>query len=372
MGDPGGEVQGVLESLVADGREVGLQVAAYLDGRLVIDAWAGLADETSKRPVDGETLFTSFSVSKGITATCIHILAERGLLEYDAPIANYWPEFAAKGKGRATVRHALTHRVGIPQDPPGFRMEMATNWDAVCRATAEMEPLWEPGTKSGYHALTYGWILGELVRRVDGRPISQFLQEEVCRPLGIKGMYFGVPSEAEALVATLKNAAETETVDAKLTPSLLDPAGTFNRPAVRRASIPGAGAIVNARSLARHYALLAGGGELDGVRLLSPERIRMATVLESAGPDPILSAFNEAEVRWAVGYMLGGGQGPMAGRPDAFGYDGTGTIGFADPSRRFAFAFLKNLVELSPRMFDSATLVAGSVEQSLGIAGGSA
>jgi CubicO group peptidase (beta-lactamase class C family) len=369
MPDPNDAVREVLEGLVASGREVGVQVAAYLDGRLVVDAWAGLADEASERAVDGETLFTGFSISKGITATCVHVLADRGLLDYDAPIAEYWPEFAAKGKGKATVRHALTHRVGIPQDPPGFEIRMAADWDAVCRATAELEPLWEPGTRSGYHPLTFGWMLGEVVRRVDGRPIGRFLQEEICRPTGIEGLYFGVPPEAEPRVAALKNAPGTRQVDASLNPSLLDPAGTFNRPEVRRATIPGAGAIVNARSVARHYALLAGGGELDGVRLLSEERIRAAATLDWAGLDPILSHAWTEETPWALGYMLGGWAGPMENRPNAFGYDGPGTIGFADPERNFAFAFLKNQVELSPRMHESSALVARSVERALEIAG---
>jgi CubicO group peptidase (beta-lactamase class C family) len=367
MGDPNGDVRELLENLVSSGGEIGLQVAAYLDGRLVVDAWAGLADETSSRPVDGETLFTAFSISKGIAATCVHILADRGLLDYDAPIAEYWPEFAAKGKERATLRHALTHRVGIPQDPPGFEMGMAADWDAVCRATAELEPLWEPGTRSGYHPLTYGWMLGEIVRRVDGRPIGRFLREDVCRPLGIEGMHFGIPPDLEPRVATLRNAPGTGKVDASMNPSLLDPAGTFNRPEVRRATIPGAGAIVNARSLARHYAMLAGGGELDGVRLLSEERVRTVRSLDWLGVDPILASFWTEETPWALGYMMGGWRGPMAGRPNAFGYDGPGTIGFADPERRFAFAFLKNLVDLSPRMHDSSTLVARAVERLLGI-----
>src|SRR5687768_4586896 len=300
MPDRNGAVRSVLESLVQEGGELGVQVAAYLDGGLVVDAWAGLADESSNRPVDGGTLFTAFSISKGITATCVHILADRGLVDYDAPIARYWPEFAAKGKAEATVRDALAHRVGIPQDPPGFDLNMANDWEAVCRATAALEPLWEPGTGTGYHALTYGWILGEVVRRVDGRTIGRFLQDEVCAPLGIEGMYFGIPPDVEHRVAILKNAPGLGQLTLPLTPCLSDPAGAMNRPEVRRAAIPGAGAIVNARSLARHYAMLAGGGELDGVRLVSQDRISIAAVPEpeSRYPDPSLSSPGTAQVRW--------------------------------------------------------------------------
>ena len=366
MSSPNARVQSLLESLVHDSGESGLQVAAYLDGKLAIDASAGMADDVARRPVDGDTLFTAFSISKGITATCVHILADRGLIDYDAPIAFYWPEFGAKGKDRATVRHALTHRVGIPQDPPDFDISMAGDWDAVCRSVAQMEPLWEPGTRTGYHPLTYGWMLGEVVRRVDGRPIARFLQEEVCQPLGITGMYFGVAPDAEQRVATLRNSPVTGQADImSLSPSLVDVAGAFNRSEVRRASIPGAGAIVNARSVARHYAMLADGGTLDGVRLLGRERIAVAATPQPENAD---SAGIHWWTRHGLGYTLGGGTGPTAGRPHAFGYEGVGTVGFADPSRRFAFAFLKNLLDLSAHEMDSATLVVRMVEEALGIA----
>jgi CubicO group peptidase (beta-lactamase class C family) len=203
---------------------------------------------------------------------------------------------------------------------------------------------------------------------VDGRPIDQFLREEVCRPLGIEGLYFGVPAEAEPRVATLQNAPGLEPILATFNPSMYDPAATFNRPAVRRAVIPGAGAIVTARALARHYALLAGGGALNGVHLLRPERVAVATRPELEEPDPILSAiFSTAPSRWALGYELGGEPGPMASSPNAFGYAGLGTIGFADPPRRFAFAFLKNRLDWSAREMDAATWVARAVEESLSI-----
>lgn len=369
MTDPNNEVRNVLESLVQDGGEIGVQVAAYLDGKLVIDAWAGLADEASRSPVDGGTLFTAFSISKGITATCIHILADRGVLDYDAPIANYWPEFAARGKASATIRHALTHRVGIPQDPPGFDIGMMCDWSAVCQAVAGLEPLWEPGTRIHYHALTYGWILGEVVRRVDGRPIKRFLQEEVCRSLGITDLYFGAPPEAERRIATLRNtpglAESLSGMGIPMNHPLRDPAATFNRPEVRRATIPGAGAIVNARSLARHYAVLAGGGALDGVRLLSQERIAIAGTPQFEEPDII-------DLRWwtghGLGYTLGSGSGPRKGLPHALGYEGVGTLGFADPSRGFAFAFLKNLLDMSSSEMDSATLVTEVTMEALEIA----
>ncbi len=363
------KVQDVLESLVHNEGEICLQVAAYLDSKLVVDAWAGLADEATKYWVDGETLFTAFSISKGIVSTCIHILADRGLIDYDDPIAQYWPEFAAHGKSRATIRHALTHRLGIPNDPPELDISMMTNWEEICRAIAALKSLWEPGTKIGYHPLTYGWVLGEVLRRVDGRTINDFLQDEICRRLDISGIYFGIPTKENRRVASLKNAvglaASMSQAGITLTSPMSDLAATFNLPAVRQASIPGAGALVNARSLARLYAMLAQFGELDGVRLLSRDRIITASNPEPADPE-------EIQYRWwtahSLGYTLGGGPGLRERYPHSIGYEGIGTIGFADLDRGFAFAFLKNLLDMSPeKEMLSVTYVLRTVEEALGM-----
>src|SRR6185436_17496121 len=233
MTDPNEAVRQLLESLTGEGPELGLQVAAYLDGKLVIDCWSGVADTETGQAVDGRSMFTVFSTSKGVTATCIHMLADRGKLDYDDPICKYWPEFAVEGKEHATIRHALTHRVGVPQTPPGVPI---TDWFGMVNGIAAQAPRWEPGTKSGYHGSTYGWILGEILRRIDGRHIQQFLQDEVCKPLGIDSMFFGVPPEAEHRMGRL--------VDAPLLPE--DPtarqylrninvAPQFNSPEVRLA-----------------------------------------------------------------------------------------------------------------------------------------
>src|SRR5688572_6174893 len=148
-------MRSVLDELVASGLELGLQLAAYKDGELVVDIWSGVADRATKRPIDSDTLFTVFSTSKGIAATCAHILAERGKLDYAAPIARYWPEFARSGKAHTTVADALTHRVGVPQLPANATPELICDWDAMCAYLAETAPAWEPGTKVGYHAFTY-------------------------------------------------------------------------------------------------------------------------------------------------------------------------------------------------------------------------
>jgi CubicO group peptidase (beta-lactamase class C family) len=308
-------VRAHLETLVAGGEQLGLQVAAYLHGELVVDAWAGVADRATGRPVDGDTLFTVWSVGKGVLATCAHLLAERGQLDYDAPVAAYWPSFGAHGKDRATVRDALTHRTGVPHVPPGTTVVDLADWDAMCARIADQAPLWEPGTQTGYHFWTFGWIVGEVVRRVDGRPVGRFVQEEVCAPLGMRDVYFGIPDEAEPRVAVMELSSELaddppapESLAARVNPPAFR--DQLNRPELRRAALPGAGGVASARALARHYAALTGAGA-DGVRLLPPERLRIATTLQTDAQDVVL----EFAPRKALGYWLGKGPAPGAADP---------------------------------------------------------
>ncbi|HEU0167569.1 MAG TPA: serine hydrolase domain-containing protein, partial [Chloroflexota bacterium] len=303
---------------------LGMQVAAYVDGELVVDAWAGIADEASGRAVDERTMFGVSSASKGLAATCTHLLAERGKLDYDERVATYWPEFAANGKERTTVRHILSHRSGIGNAPEGFGPEMAVDWARTCAAIAAMQPLFEPGTKTAYQNFTFGYLTGELIRRIDGRTIGQFLQDEVCRPLEIDSMFFGVPSSELGRVATIK-APERPRQPNSL--SSLD----FNRTDIRQSAIPSTGGIMTARSLARHYDALLRG------ELLPLSRIALATEIHT---DEIDSVWN-VRIKRGLGYRLNGDTGPGAG-PRAFGHVGAGIYGYADPDRRLAIAFVRN------------------------------
>ena len=335
------QVRTALEGLVRDTDEIGVQVAAYLDGELVIDAWAGMADPANNKPVDGDTLFMLSSTSKGVTSTIMHVLAEKYNLDYDMPIVEVWPEFGAHGKDKATLRNALAHQTGVPQTPVGYTPEWLPDWGRMCQGIADLEPMFPIGTCTAYHSLNFGYINGEILRRVDGRPIGQFLQEEICEPLGINGAYLGVPDSEMHRVAVLTDAPPAPPeYDARM---VGEPAGSrvaevFNRREVLQAAIPASGGVFSARGLARHYAMLAQMGELDRVRILPASRIYMGCELQSFEMDEIYNI----RVRRALGWRRGSDTGPLAS-PAAFGHvGGGGSFGYADPVRRLAIGFSKN------------------------------
>jgi len=339
--DANDKVRAVLESLVQDTPEIGLQVAAYVNGVLAIDAWAGMADPAAGRPVEGDTLFMLSSTTKGVTATCLHRCVEKHGLSYDMPIVEVWPDFGAHGKDKATLRMALAHQTGVPQTPVGYTPEWLPDWDRMCRGIANLTPMFPIGERTAYHSLNYGFINGEILRRVDGRPIARFLQEEICNPLGIDGAYLGVPNSELDRVAVLTDGPPAPAdYDARM---VGEPAGShvaeaFNRRAVVQASIPGSGGVFSARGLARHYAMLANWGELDGVRVLPESRIRASVELQSFEWDEIY----RIRARRALGYRLGVDTGPLAS-PVAFGHvGGGGSFGYADPARGLGIGFAKN------------------------------
>lgn len=370
MADPQARVQALIDDLVERDVERGLQVAVYYQGELVVDAWSGLADAATGRLVDGDTLFTVMSTSKGVVATVIHQLAERGKLDYDTPIAKYWPEFAANGKDGITVRHVLTHTAGIPQVPDGLGASEMCDWERTCEAVSGLAPVWVPGTQTGYHAFTFGWILGEVARRVDGRPFARIVQEEICRPLGIASLYFGIPDEVEPRVAVLEDGrlpagAPPDSLLLRAMPPYVWPLAEFgNRPDILRACIPACGGITTARLIARLYAALA--GDLRGVELLPPERLSAATAPQVESFDVVRATAQ----RIALGFGLGGMPfSPMGSGATAFGHPGAGgSIGFADPEHHLAFALAKTrlLMETAPGE-GAAYLVAQEVRSALGI-----
>ena len=373
-------VRAAIERVIGEGREIGVQVAAYLEGRLVIDTWGGLADPESGRKVDGETLFNVYSVTKAVAATALHVQADRGLIEYEAPVVRYWPEYGQHGKERTTVRDVLTHRAGVPQMPEGVTPERICDWDWMAAAIAALTPVEPPGTRTLYLSMTFGWLVGELVRRTDPRhrSLGRFIREEIAEPLGIEDLWVGIPDAVEPRIARQIDAMVP--VPPEYLPPLFlasMPAAValtpvvFERPDVRRAEVAGVGGIFNARSEARFWAMLANGGALDGKRLLSRELVGTLNTprARSEEPDPVM--FGIPLPISIGGFWLGGPQPPVcsARSPRALCHPGQGgSIGWADPDLNLAVAICHNrLFNASSLEQDAILVVANSVREALGI-----
>jgi len=353
MSDVQQQVQQAIDRLVESGAERGLQVAVYRHGEQVVDAVAGVADPATGRPVASDTVFYNFSIVKGAAATVAHVLAERGLFGYDTPVAELWPEFGAHGKQAVTVRQVLDHTAGVPGIPLDTTVEDLCDWDKMCAAIADAELWWEPGTKVGYHAYTFGYIVGEVVRRATGKPISQVLQEEVAGPLSVdKELWFGMPASEHHRLAPLEDEPGAAEMAAQMLASMppdlpmfksappeLFPTASFgNRADTLAADIP-AGGKTSARAIARMYAALL--GEVDGVRLLPPERLAEATAISSSGLDEVFGM----PTTWGLGYGIGGPGGDAQDAPTVFGLGGVGgSFACGDTASGIAWAVTKNRV----------------------------
>ncbi|MFF3437043.1 serine hydrolase domain-containing protein [Streptosporangium sp. NPDC002721] len=358
--------EGVREAFAANlagGQEVGAAVGVYLHGRKVVDLWGGLADPATGRPWERDTLQVVFSTTKGVTAACAHLLAQRGELDLDAPVAAYWPEFAANGKEHIPVRWLLTHQAGLPAlDHPVTPAEAIAREPAVT-ALAAQRPLWEPGTAHGYHAHTYGWLVGEVVRRVTGRSLGAFLSEEIAAPLGLD-LWIGLPERelprVSRIVAAPIDLDAFARIDLDTLPeparevmrayadstsltmramTVVTPMLNHDDPAEQVAEMPSTNGICTARALARFYAALI--GEVDGHRVLSPATLAAATAEQAGGVDRVLLT----PVRIATGFGL-----PTPDSfwysPTAFGFSGYGgSLGFADPATGLAFGYVMNHIQ---------------------------
>lgn len=363
MSDAQTRVQDAVDQLVESGKEIGVQVAVYHHGEQVVDAVAGIADSETGRPVDSGTPFYNFSIGKGVTATVAHVLAERGLFTYDTRVAELWPEFAAHGKENVTVRHVLNHSAGLPGVPVDSTIEDVCDWDKMTSALADAELWWEPGTKVGYHAYTFGYLVGEIVRRATGKPISQVLAEEVAGPLGVADeIYFAMPASEQPRLARLQDEPGLTEKHPDLPPDLpmfkagpliLFPnAALGNRPDMLAANIP-AGCKTSARAIARMYAAVI--GEVDSMRLISPERLAQVWAVSATGTDQI---FGNPST-WGLGYARG-----FSGSDTEYGMAGAGgSYAGADTATGVAFAVTKNLFTMG---FDSATGIIALIREIYG------
>ncbi len=332
--------------------DVGAGVAIYAHGRPVVDLWGGLADPDAGAPWREDTLQWVYSTTKGATAICAHILSERGELDIDAPVARYWPEFAAEGKENIPVRWLLSHRAGLAAIDRPISVDDMIAWTPAIDAIAAQKPNWEPGTAHGYHAMTFGWLVGEVVRRISGESLGTFFHNNVAKPLGLD-FWIGLPESAEPRVSKLIAAQRPPNIDemreqwlktmpltAKVFTNPQMEEGDVNTRALHAAEIPAISGITTARSLARMYAATI--GEVDGVRLLRPETVDALRTTQSRGPDKIIPM---VETHFGLGFMLPGSFSPM-GPEGCFGHPGAGgSVGFADPAAGLAFGYVMNKMD---------------------------
>ncbi|MEU7568912.1 serine hydrolase domain-containing protein [Streptomyces fradiae] len=340
--------------------DIGAAVCVYRHGRPVVDLWGGVADPETGRPWAQNTLQLVYSATKGATATAAHMLVERGMLDLDAPVAEYWPEFAANGKAGIPVRWLLSHRAGLVALDEPLPLAEALAWDPMAAALAVQRPQWAPGTAHGYHGRTWGWLVGEVIRRVSGRSPGRFFAEEIAGPLGLD-FFIGLPASERERVSRMsyqRPAVDLTTVPPADVPQELreqvaawrdpnsfsnrafavtDPAAIdFDSPVVQAAELPSSNGIGTAHALARMYAALI--GEVDGVRLLAPETLASATEEQASGKDQVLLFPS----RFSTGYMLPTEGNRMTG-PNAFGHTGRGgSLAFADPEHGIAFGYAMN------------------------------
>jgi len=336
--------------------ELGAAVAIFIDGRPVVDLWGGHADKGKARPWTRDTLVNVYSTTKGLTATCAHRLIDQGKLDPDEPVARYWPEFAQAGKKDIPVRYVLSHRAGLPAIKKTLDENAIFDWDTMANALAAQEPWWQPGTKHGYHALTIGWLAGELIRRISGKGLGAYFRTEIAEPLGLDA-HIGLDAKHDVRVSDLLPAPlpapgepnlfeeamkdlEGPTAKAFLNPPVLTKPNLVNSREWRAAELGGGNGHATARSLARLYGALARGGELDGCRIVSRQAIERFYAEQSYGPDQVLM---QMPTRFSMGFMLSQPGAAFGPNRKSFGHPGAGgSLGFADPIAKVGFGYTMN------------------------------
>jgi CubicO group peptidase (beta-lactamase class C family) len=341
--------------------QMGAALSVRHRGATVVDLWGGIADARDGSPWRDDTATVIFSCSKGIMSVLAARLVQEGRLDYDAPVARYWPEFAQAGKDGVLVRHILSHRSGLSAPRVDFTTADLADWGKITDALARQEPLWQPGTGYAYHAITHGWLIGEVIRRVTGMRVGEYLARTLVAPLHADA-WIGLPAAETHRVAHLRvgaslarlveqqNAdpmpgidwnARALTLGGALPRTLVGEAEGFNDPAVRAAEIPGAGGIATARALAAIWSSTV--TDTDGVRVLDDATLDRALVVQSEG-EPVFPS-PPPWPRWAMGFQLDAEARRYLGEA-SFGHDGAGgQVAFADRAAKVGFAFLTNQME---------------------------
>jgi CubicO group peptidase (beta-lactamase class C family) len=342
------------------GSEVGAALAVHVGKQPVVDLWAGHTDSARTRPWDEHTIVNLYSVGKAVTAVCALRLVEGGALDLDSPVSRYWPEFAQAGKRHLPVRYLLTHQAALPAVFRPLPLGAMLQWEVMTEALAAQEPWWEPGAGHGYHVNTYGFLIGEVVRRITGKSLGTYLRDEIARPAGID-FVIGFGPELDARCADVipprpgpdgeqrsvlldgdlaaLTGFQRMRVGAYLNPADLSGQGIINSREWRAAEVPSTNGHGNARAVARLYAALSGDGELDGVHILSPATIEMAIAEQVYGEDLVL----QRPTRFGLGFQLTMPERRLGPGPRSFGHFGAGgSLGFGDPDAHVAFAYAMN------------------------------
>lgn len=341
-------IAAVLDANLASGADIGASVCMTLEGETVVDLWGGHADPARTRPWQRDTIVNVYSTTKTMTALTALLLADRGELDFGARVAHYWPEFAAAGKGDVTVAHLMSHSAGLSGWKEPITTEDLYDWDKATGLLAAQESNWQPGSAPGYHALTQGYLVGEVIRRIAGVSIGTLFRREIAEPLGAD-FHIGLPASEDARVAELQPPPSDASIAAVADDALvrnmatnpgIDVAATRTR-GWRGAEIPAAGGTGNARSVAEIHACLANGGVARGKRILSEAGCRRALELQIEGVDLILGI----PVRYGMGFGLAGGLVPFP-NPNSLYWGGYGgSIIFIDMDARTSFSYVMNRME---------------------------
>lgn len=345
-------VRSLFEANVANGLDLGASFSASVEGQTVIDLWGGWADVQRTRPWNEDTIVNLYSMAKTMTALCALVLIDRGELDPDAPVARYWPEFAANGKSKIKVRHLLSHTAGLPSWPAGMQMADLYDWNKATGILAQQMPLWAAGTAWGYHANTQGFLVGEVVRRITGRTLGTFFREEISTPLGAD-FHFSLPESEDARVADLVVAESRRPMAFEFnelalrifTDPATDPALTKTR-AWRNAEMPAISGFGNARAITRVHSVLANGGVLDGKRILSEKGCRRALELEFAGAEILTGT----QTRHGLGFYLLAGHHVVPGPNIVYGGGRGGSLVVIDFDARAVCSYAMNRMILGPHM----------------------
>ena len=391
------EARHIFEKSISSGFELGGSIAVEVKGKKVIDLWGRHLDHSQSKPWEENTLVNVFSTTKGIAAICLLQLIEKGLLDIEKPVSEYWPEFSANGKDHIPVKYLFCHKAGLCGVREPLQSGAFSDWELITSELARQEPLWEPGTAHGYHAITYGHLVGELLRKIDGRTIGQYFKEEIAEPLDLD-FWIGLPDSEFNRVSDIypSKPGPLQYLFPLLTKLprfmlpgrakfLLDfgdtskPVGAaFNNPPIssnegmeantkqwRNAEIPAANGHGTARSIAKLYGILANGGSRDGIHVLSPETIEKGRQTQSDGKDLVLGGMR---TRFGLGFMLGTENVSMGPNPNAFGHGGAGgSLGFSDPDNNISLGFVMNQMHPGITAWKTATDVAESVYKSLSL-----